>query len=165
MATGRSGPPMGDLLEVAGRSLREAQTTLTAERGGLASQMVISDAELDLRVAVETGAKGELHVRPVGSAEARKGAIEPAALSTLKVHFIALADTEEVAGKPDRSAQEVIDEVSSREDVKALESILDGLSFEAVFIPRRGRWLVTARDAIGRTVREVVLPDGGRADG
>lgn len=161
MAAVHSGPPLGDLLEVAGRSLREAQNTLIAERGGLVSQMAISDAELDLRVAVETGAEGELHVRPVGSAEARKGAIEPAALSTVKVHFVAMAETEEVAGKPDRSAQEVIDEVSSRDDVQALESILEGLSFEAVFIPRRGRWLVTARDAVGRTVREVVLPDGG----
>lgn len=161
MAAARSGPPLGDLLEVAGRSLREAQTTLTAERGGLASQMAISDAELDLRVAVETGAKGALHVRPIGSAEARKGAIEPAALSTLKVHFVALADSEDVAGKASRSAQEVIDEVSSRDDVKALDSILDGLSFEAVFIPRRGRWLVMAHDAAGRTVREVILPDRG----
>ena len=49
----------------------------------------------------------------------------------------------------------------ARDDVVNLSKALGKLDFEATYVPNQQRWLVIARDAKRRVVRETVLPDGG----
>jgi hypothetical protein len=155
--------PAADLtgfVEAAGRSLADAQSALTGELVDLPTAVAISEAELEVKATVDRSSTGVV-LQPVSTATVLKGGITPGVLSTLKIRYVAVAE-DTVAPpslRPSRDAGSVIGEVQKREDVVALDQILGGLRFEAVFVPTRKRWLVTARDPEDRLVREVVVPD------
>jgi hypothetical protein len=147
-------------LEAAGRSLADAQGALSGELVDLPTAVAISEAELEVKATVDRTAAGVV-LQPVSTAAVLKGGITPGVLSTLRIRYVALTE-DTVAPPSQRPSQDgatVIGVVQKREDVVALDKILGGLRFEAVFVPLTRRWLVTARDPEDRLVREVVVPD------
>jgi hypothetical protein len=99
----------------------------------------------------------------ISTQDMRAGNITPGLLSTVRVQYVALAADTVVppSEQPKRTPKDVIDGVRGRQDVAALDKILGGLVFEAIYVPGR-RWLVTAKDAEERLVREVLVPDEKR---
>jgi hypothetical protein len=150
------GADLTGFLEAAGRSLADAQGALSGEVVDVPTAVAISEAELEVKATVDRSAAGVI-LQPVSTAAALKGGITPGVLSTLRIRYVAV--TEDTVAAPSRDAGTVIGEVQKREDVAALDRILGGLRFEAVFVPTSRRWLVTARDPEDRLVREVVVPD------
>jgi hypothetical protein len=123
--------------------------------------VAISEAELEVKVAVSRTGDGKLAVETLSAEDMRSGTITPGLLSTVRVQYVAVpADTLSAPSQqPTRAPSDVIANVREREDVVALDRILGGLSFDAVFVASGSRWLVTAMDAERRVVREVLVPD------
>lgn len=160
-------PPEAELqgfLEAAGRSLADAQSQLAGDAlgVGVAPQMVMADAELELKVGVRTLASGKLALQTLAAQDIRQGAVQPEALSTVRVHFVATApealSSDEIS-KPKRTPADVIGSIKGREDIAVLDKILGPLDFRANFVPEAGRWVVVATDPANRLVRELVLTD------
>lgn len=147
-------------LEAAGRSLADAQGALAGEVADVPAAVAISEAELEVKATVDASA-GALVLQPVTSQDARQGAITPGMLSTVRIRYVAVTEDTLAApsAQPTLSQDVVIEQVQGREDVAALDKILGGLTYQAVFVPTTQRWLVTARDPEQRLVREVVVPD------
>jgi len=158
-----AGADLGGFLEAAGRSLSGAQGELVGDELGAPGAVAIAEAELEVKATVEDAGAGKLGLRPVSSRDAREADIDPGLLSTLRIRYVAMADDTLAAPaeRPTRTANGVIEEVSGREDVKALDRILGGLEFEATFVPASADWLVTAKDPKNRIVRQVVVGDAG----
>lgn len=155
---------LGGLLEAAGRSLEDAQQQLGAAEGvpGISTAMAISEVELELKITLEKVAK-EIVLRPVSSSDAEGGKINVGLASTLRVRYVAVADEIGTVGaaprQPERTADAVIEEARKRQDVAPLDEAVQGLRFQATFVPEAGSWLVQAIDRDDRVVREVVVPD------
>jgi hypothetical protein len=151
--------PLEGFLSEAGTSLTQAQAGLLGRAGDdTALTVAISEAELDVRATVERGADGRLRVRPVSIDDARHG-VTAAALSSVRVKYVAIGDTGAEGPVPQRSAGEVEKEVAARDDLAKLREILGPLRVSAQFLPAQRRWLVSARDPSGRMVREVLVAD------
>ena len=144
----------GGFFEAAGRSLGDAQGALVGA-ADLPTSMAISEAQLEVKAAVDSGDEG-LTIRPVGTELLSKGAIDPGLVSTVTLRFVPVGGT---AAAARRTGIEVIDEVRTREDVQRLAKIVGELRFDAQFVPAGRRWVVTAIDPAGRTVREVLVGD------
>jgi hypothetical protein len=154
---------LAGFLEAAGRSLADAQAALAGAETTVPQAMAISEADLEVKATIAREA-GAIRLEPISTADLRRGGIESGLLSTVRIHYVAVAPEALVAGAgaPARTPEDVIGEVKERPDVAALDRILAGLRFEAVFLPPTSRWLVVARDAENRLVREVLVPDEGR---
>ncbi len=152
---------LGEFFELAGRSIGGAQDAITSL--DQPTQMVIDNAEVEVKVTVSSDADGALAVHTISSEEASRGDIDPSMLSTLRVSFVAAAAEPPSASltgaRPQRDEKEVIKEVSSRTDVVNVTKAVGKLDFEATFVPNQKRWLVVGRDSKGRVVRELVVPD------
>ncbi len=146
-------------LEAAGRSLAEAQGTLGGTLEQRPAALVIANAELEVRTALKSDSSGGLTVQPISAEDLARTNIDAAALSTVRVNFVATLPDLTPAAAPTRQPADVADEVRQRPDVVQLDRILGGLTMNAIYIPQSQRWLVTAQDPKGRVVREVVLPD------
>lgn len=155
---------LGGFLEAAGRSLEEAQRQLGPGEGdsGIPGAMAIAEVELEAKVTLEEVDK-KVALRPISSEAAQAGVTNPDLVSTVRVRYVAVAGETEAgaagAPQPQRSADEVIDEVRSREDVAPLEDAVEGLEFDATFVPETGDWLVRALGPDDRVVREVLVSD------
>jgi hypothetical protein len=154
---------LGGFLEAAGKSLADAQGALAGELVDLPPSVAIAEAELEVKAAVQRRADGTVVVETISTQDMRSGAITPGLLSTIRIQYVAVAADTLLppSQQPSRTPKDVIDEVRGRDDVAAIDKILGGLTFEAIPVPGR-RWLVTARDAEQRLVREVLLKDEGR---
>ncbi|MBK8025378.1 MAG: hypothetical protein IPK19_29300 [Chloroflexi bacterium] len=168
-ATGSLGSDAGvdlqSFLEGAGRSLASAQEALGSEIN-LQADMVIASAEVEAKVALKADATGKLAVQPLSSQDLVQANLNVAGISTLRISFVAAAAETAPgasAGRPVRKSADVIAEIRDREDVTRLQNILGELKFEATFVQQTRRWMVTARDAKGRLVREEILPDDNPA--
>ena len=148
-------------LESAGRSLEGAQGALAGASLDAPMKVAISDAELEVKALVQTTAAGTLSIMPVSAQDVTAGRITPGALSTVKIRYVAIADDASpvASAAAQRSADAVIADVKRRPDVASLDDILGGLRYEAAFVASTRRWLVTAFDPAGRTVREAVIAD------
>jgi hypothetical protein len=154
---------LGGFLEAAGKSFTDAQGALAGEVVDLPPAVAIAEAELELKAAVQRRGDGAVVLETISTQDMRSGAITPGLLSTIRVQYVAVAaDTVAAPSQqPTRTPKDVIDDVRERDDVAALDKILGGLRYEAVFVSGK-RWLVTARDPDERLVREIVVPDDGR---
>ena len=153
---------LGAFLKSAGQSLSEAQETLVAGLE-LPTRMVLSNAEMEIKVSVSSDAQGHMTIQPVSAQDIRRGGIEPGVLSTLRISFVGPVGemqqpTATQAGSK-RNPIEVIDEVHKYTDITELEKVLGRLDIEPSYVPDKKRWLVSVRDPDGRIVRELVLPD------
>jgi hypothetical protein len=157
MATTNPSASEADLkafLEMAGRSLADAQGTL-----GVKTELVMANAELEAKVALRADSAGRLSVQPISAQDLRTATLNAAAVSTLRVSFVATAPDATAAPKPTRKPGDVVSDVRARPDIKALETILGPLTIQPTFVPDTGRWMVTATDARGRLVRESIVSD------
>ncbi|MCU0857436.1 MAG: DUF4332 domain-containing protein [Pontiellaceae bacterium] len=84
------GMDLEELLASAGRSFTEAQRSLL-KGVNVPATMMLSQAELELKVVVETDAKGRVLVSPVSSKDITRGTINPGMLSTLRINLISSA--------------------------------------------------------------------------
>ena len=157
-----TGADLGGFLEAAGRSLADAQGSLAGDVADIPAAVAISEAELEVKAAVARLADGRLTLETISTQDMRQGKITPGLLSTVRVHYVAGAADTLTAGPPTRTPKDVIDGVRGREDVVVLDKILGGLAYDAVYVSAGRRWLVTARDAEQRLVREVLVPDENR---
>lgn len=154
---------LGGFLEAAGRSLTEAQGTLGGGVSDIPAAVAIAQAELEVKAAISRGADGALRIETLSAQDIRSGSISPGVLSTVRIQYVAVTGEAPTAtsGQAAKTARGAIDSVRTREDVVALDRILGGLAYDAVFVPP-GRWLVTATDSEQRVVREILVPDEAR---
>ena len=159
-----AGADLGGFLEAAGQSLVDAQGSLTGEVVDIPQAVAISETELEVKAAVVRRADGVVALETISTQDMRAGNITPGLLSTIRVQYVAVAADTVVppSEQPTRTPGEVIDVVRGRQDVAVLDKILGGLAFEAIYVPGRRRWIVTAQDADQRLVREVLVPDEKR---
>lgn len=159
-----TGADLSGFLEAAGQSLADAQGSLAGELVDIPSAVAISETELEVKAAVVRRADGVVALETISTQDMRAGNITPGLLSTVRVLYVAVAADTVVppSEQPTRTPRNVIDAVRGRQDVAVLDKILGGLVFEAIYIPGRRRWLVTAKDAEQRLVREVLVPDEKR---
>ena len=159
-----TGADLGGFLEAAGRSLVDAQGSLAGELVDIPPAVAISEAELDVKAAVVRRPDGVVALETISTQDKRAGTITPGLLSSVRVQYVAVSADTVVppSEQPKRTPKDVIDGVRGRQDVAALDKILGGLVYEAFYVPARRRWLVTAKDAEQRLVREVLIPDEKR---
>ncbi len=74
-------------LASAGRSFTDAQKTLLPG-AGVAVNMMLSNAELELKAAVGTDAAGKMIIRPISSEDIARGDIDPGLISTFRISFV-----------------------------------------------------------------------------
>jgi hypothetical protein len=165
-----AGVSLTDLMKAAGGSLGLAQSTLTEGVAQPPTAMALSEATLEMKVAVDSVKGGSVLLSPVSSEDARTGALNVAALSTVTMRFMAFSaepvgniatptpatDVPKGAGL---SREEAIKRLSERADIKRLEPVVGPLTFVADFVASRESWLVSALDADGQTVRDSVIAD------
>lgn len=159
-----AGADLGGFLEAAGQSFADAQGALVGELVDIPAAVAISEAELEVKAAVTRRTDGTVGLETISAQDMRSGAITPGLLSTVRVQYVAVAADTVVprSEQPTRTPKDVIDNVRTREDVVVLDKILGGLVFDAIYVPSGRRWLVTAKDADQRLVREVLVPDQKR---
>lgn len=74
-------------LRAAGQSFTDAQKSLVSGLD-VPVNMALSDAELELKVAVSSDAEGKMAIRPISSEDLFRGGIDPGMLSTVRVRFV-----------------------------------------------------------------------------
>lgn len=159
--TDASAPDIGAFFESVGRSLAEAQGSLSKGLTDIPAGMVIAGAELELKAAVESAASGKLSLQTISVQDIRQGGIDPNLLSSVRLQFVPTAGDALAlsSNKPTRKPEEIIKDFRGRKDMVVLGRILGELTFDATYIPERKRWIVTARDSQNNLLREVLLSD------
>jgi predicted flap endonuclease-1-like 5' DNA nuclease len=62
--------------------------------------MMLSNAELELKVTVRADAKGKMLIKPISSAEISRGGIDPGMLSTVRINFVSTVGEIKAAPMP-----------------------------------------------------------------
>ncbi len=152
-----AGPTMDAFITAAGESLAIAQSGLVDEE--FRTRMAVSQARLDARVALEATADG-IRLQTISLTDITSGAVESSALSTIRLDFVAVTDDAGggVGAPPLRRKADVIDQLAGQDDVKLLERIIGGLTYDATFLRDRRRWVVTAQTG-DLIVRESIVSD------
>jgi hypothetical protein len=78
---------LGTFLQSAGQSFTDAQKKLIPDLDAQVN-MILSNAELEVKVTVSSDARGNMSVRPVSSDDIASGTINPGMLSTLRMSFV-----------------------------------------------------------------------------
>jgi predicted flap endonuclease-1-like 5' DNA nuclease len=84
-------------LRSAGQSFTEAQKALVPG-ADVSVNMMLSNAELELKVSVRSDANGKMSIRPISSDDISRGGIDPGMLSTVRVSFV--SSIGEVGARP-----------------------------------------------------------------
>lgn len=169
---------LGELMASIGASLGTAQGHLTQGTAIPTTRFAMSEATLELKVAVDqTG--GKVRVATIGADVLTKNAINPAALSTVTMRFVAFgADEVRAVAEPDPepepakdpaepakpkparpiTKEEAIAALAERPDIKAALSRDEAIKFEVALQRSRQSWLVTALDQAGRMVGQGEVP-------
>jgi hypothetical protein len=74
-------------LKSAGQSFSDAQRALLPGVD-VPVNMMLSNADLELRVAVTSSAQGKMSIRPISSEDITRGGIDPGLLSTIRISFV-----------------------------------------------------------------------------
>jgi len=74
-------------LKSAGKSFTDAQRALVPGLD-VSVNMMLSNAELELKVAVSSDAQGKMSIRPISSEDITRGGIDPGMLSTIRINFV-----------------------------------------------------------------------------
>jgi hypothetical protein len=163
-----AGLSLNDLMQAAGASLGDAQTKLTEGIAQPPTKMALSDATLELKVAVDGVQGGALRITPVSPDDARSGAINVGALSTVTMRFVAFSADAVPVPAPDTprgptgekllTEKEAIKAVADRTDIKAIARALGPFTFDALFVAAKTVWLVSVKGRSGEVVRDVAVP-------
>lgn len=73
-------------LRSAGQSFTDAQRAL-APGLGVPVNMILSNADLELKVAVSSDTRGKMSIKPISSEDIARGGIDPSLLSTIRISF------------------------------------------------------------------------------
>lgn len=172
----KSSANLSSLVGGAGVSLGLAQSDL-GFGAGLTSTMVMSEASLEIKAAVSQTSSGELVIEPLSSAHLA-GNLNPMAVSTVKVNFVATASSLDLPapvtspagtgsgtpGTPGRipvSRDKALSIFREQADLKSLEKVLGPLEVKTQLVPNTGQWVLSATDASGRLVREQIIRPAG----
>lgn len=153
---GGGGAELDRFVASAGRALADAQRQLAsgADGPGLPS-MAIDEVELDLKITLDASESG-MELKPVSSKEAGEGSMSGELISSLRVRFVAQPEIGPAPPvTPERTAEEVMDEVRKFPEIEALGEV----DLDATFEPDIRSWLVRVMDRTGKLLREVVVPD------
>ena len=74
-------------LRSAGQSFTDAQRALVPGLD-VSVNMMLSNAEVELKVAVSSDAQGKMSIRPISSEDIIRGGIDPGMLSTIRITFV-----------------------------------------------------------------------------
>ncbi|MDD5700711.1 MAG: PASTA domain-containing protein [Dehalococcoidales bacterium] len=74
-------------LKSAGQSFTDAQRALVPGID-VSVNMVLSNADLEIKVAVSSDAQGKMSIKPISSEDIVRGGIDPGLLSTIRVSFV-----------------------------------------------------------------------------
>jgi hypothetical protein len=74
-------------LKSAGQSFTDAQKALVPGLD-VPVNMMLSNAELELKVAVSSDAQGKMSIRPISSEDISRGGIDSGMLSTIRINFV-----------------------------------------------------------------------------
>jgi hypothetical protein len=148
---------LDDFVEAVGHSFAVAQKDVGLP-AGRQSAMLISSAELAVKAGLRFSS-GKMVLEPVSTVAAGKGGIEPAALSTITIRYVAAQSETPISQRPERNREEIIAEVALRPDLVKLREILGDLTMQANYVPEQNLWTVKVSDAQERTVRMVSIAD------
>ena len=159
-----TGADLGGFLEAAGQSLVDAQGSLAGEIVDIPAAVAISEESWRSRPRWFAGPTAwwrsdDLDPGHAGREHHAGAALDSARASTSRWRdtvgpWVGAAD-EEAEGRDRRGR-------AAARTSPSLDKILGGLVFEAIYVSWGRRWLVTAKDAEQRLVREVVVPDEKR---
>jgi hypothetical protein len=153
---------LSTFLESAGQSFTDAQKSLLPA-AGLSVNMMLSTAELELKVAVSSDAKGRMSIRPISSQDMAKGKIDPGMLSTLRINYVSsVTETKTMpaaAAVPKMNVADVITEVRKKLNLVKQEKAGVVLEVKPSYVAEKNRWLVTVEDTKGKVLNEIVVPD------
>jgi hypothetical protein len=127
-------------LKLAGQSFSDAQKSLLPGVD-VEVNMMLSNVELELKVAVSSDSKGKMYVKPISSEDITRGDINPGMISTLRINYV--SSIGEV--KPQKVAAVTDLETASRQ-----ENVPDliGLSpDQAVAMMKKEGWQFESRPA------------------
>ncbi|KAA6232545.1 hypothetical protein FP507_05205 [Chlorobium phaeovibrioides] len=132
----------------------------TAQKGiglveGMQSAMMISEAEVTIKTGMRMNNKGQLALEPVSSASS----VQPDALSTLTIRYVAARGEGTDLNTPRTSREDILREVSSREDLTRLQGILGKLDMNADYAKELDLWTVKVTDDRSRVVRVLTIED------
>jgi len=135
----------------------------TAQKGiglveGMQSAMMISEAEVTIKTGMRMN-KGRLALEPVSSASSVIGGVQPDALSTLTIRYVAARGEGTELNTPRKSREDILREVSSREDLTRLQGILGKLDMNADYAKELDLWTVKVTDDRSRVVRVLTIED------
>lgn len=151
---------LGAFVEAAGAGLADAQGSIAGAELATTA-MAVSEARLEARVALDVGPTGAVRVQTLDRHRLQSLGSGAGALSTVTVDFVALTAAPERATQPAVGRDRAIEIVAKRPDVTRLAEVLGPLRFDAVLVPDRPAWLVTATDDDGRLVRQAVITEEG----
>lgn len=171
-----SSAPLGALAGLAGGSLSSAQGQL-GQGVDLNSAMVMSEAVLEIKAAIGRGANGELLVEPLSTAHLA-GQLNAAAISTVRLNFVATASEVPAAAAPATGTsagagsgngsipprltrEQALAAFAAQDDVQRLEKLIGPFELRTQFVSGSGQWIVQASDPAGRIVREQLIRDAG----
>jgi len=147
------------ILEATSKSFDSAQQELGLSEG-MQTRMMFEDAEIEIKVqGVGMDAKNRLVFAPVSLSSLSGNDVSAGAVSTIKVHYVAVRPDPAPENQPERNREDVISEVSGRKDIKYLHNILGDMVYEARFQPETRTWTVRVADSKDRTVRILVVND------
>lgn len=174
MATSTTnGTQLGALAGLAGGSLTAAQGELGVGVN-LSSAMVMSEAALEIKAAIGRTSSGELLIEPLSTA-LLVGQLNAAAISTVRLNFVATATDPPVSGDtasggttgstsgglPHFTREQALAVFQAQADVQRLEKLIGPFNLHAQAVPATGQWIVQATDPAGRIVREQLIRQAG----
>lgn len=169
-----SGARLGAMAGLAGGSLSTAQGELGLG-ADLSSTMVMSEAALEIKAAISRASNGELLIEPLSTAQLA-GQLNAAAISTLRLNFVATASLNSTAaqaavdsgggttgttGGSRFSREQALAAFQAQDDVQRLEKLIGPFELRTQLVPTTGQWIVQATDSTGRVVREQLIRKAG----
>jgi len=117
-------------LKSVGQSFTDAQRALLPGLD-VSVNMMLSNADLELKVAVTSDARGKMSIKPISSADVARGGIDPGLLSTIRISFVSSVD------EPGAQPAPAVGGTAKGDTVPALVGLtLD----EAVKLLKSGEW-------------------------
>jgi len=164
---------LGAMAGLAGGSLTVAQGDLGLG-ANLSSAMVMSEAVLDIKAAISRASNGELLIEPMSSVHLA-GQLNAAAISTVRLNFVATASDAPVATSPATGGgttgtppvgtrftrEQALAVFQAQDDVQRLEKLIGPFELRTQTVPSTGQWIVQATDPAGRVVREQLIRNAG----